>query len=109
MTTSRSEVSDPVNHPAHYTFGNVEVIDVLEQWFLREPLLWQVGKYIARWDKKGDAIENLEKAQFYLLRKIEQLKAARRLSDQDAERAEQAMKDIREAALLSRITEGEEE
>jgi len=65
---------DMVNHPPHYTSGRYEVIDVLEDWFGSEPLLWQVVKYIARWDKKGDPIENLAKAEFYLKRKIEQLK-----------------------------------
>jgi len=36
-------MSDPVNHPAHYTFGKFEVIDVLEDFFSTDPLLWQVG------------------------------------------------------------------
>jgi len=40
--------NDNVNHPNHYTFGRYEVIDVLEDWFPTDPLLWQVGKYIAR-------------------------------------------------------------
>ena len=70
---------DLVNHPPHYTSGKYEVIDVLEDWFAHEPLLWQVAKYIARWDKKGDKLENLEKAEFYLKRKIEQLKNAKRV------------------------------
>ncbi len=64
---------DMVRHPPHYTAGRFEVIDVLEDWFEFEPLLWQVGKYIARWDKKGDALENLEKAALYLNRKISKL------------------------------------
>jgi hypothetical protein len=39
---------DPVNHPAHYTFGKLEVIDILEDWFPADPLLWQVGnRYFA--------------------------------------------------------------
>lgn len=68
-------INPAVYHPTHYTFGKYEVIDVLEDWFPAEPLLWQVGKYIARWDKKGsDPIENLEKALFYLQRKINKLK-----------------------------------
>jgi hypothetical protein len=39
---------EQVNHPKHYTFGVFEVIDVLQDWFPTNPLLWQVGKYIAR-------------------------------------------------------------
>ena len=65
---------DMVNHPPHYTSGKYEVIDVLEDWFAHEPLLWQTVKYLGRWDKKGDPLENLEKAEFYLKRKIQQLK-----------------------------------
>ena len=64
---------EAVNHPAHYTFGKYEVIDVLQDWFNTEPLLWQVVKYCARCGKKGDAIEDLKKAEFYLKRKINEL------------------------------------
>lgn len=65
---------DMVNSPPHYTFSKFETIDVLEEWFRHEPLLWQVGKYISRWNRKGDPVENLEKAAYYLNRKIAQLK-----------------------------------
>jgi hypothetical protein len=62
---------DPVNNPSHYTFGRFEVIDVLEDWFPDDPLLWQVVKYLARAKHKGNFLHDLEKAQFYLNRKIE--------------------------------------
>jgi hypothetical protein len=65
--------SDPVNHPKHYTFGYFEVIDVLQDWFPTNPLLWQVGKYIARAHHKGNVLQDLRKAQFYLDREIERL------------------------------------
>jgi hypothetical protein len=65
-------MNDPVNHPAHYTFGKYEVIDVLEDWFPTDPLLWQVGKYIARAAHKGNALQDLEKAAWYLQRRIEE-------------------------------------
>jgi hypothetical protein len=63
--------SDPVNHPAHYTFGKREVIEVLEEWFPSDPLLWQAGKYLARAGRKGETLEDLEKAAWYLNRRIE--------------------------------------
>jgi hypothetical protein len=66
---------DPVNHPPHYTFGKYEVIDVLQDWFATNPLLWQVAKYIARADHKGNPIQDLEKAKFYLEREIQRRKA----------------------------------
>ncbi len=69
-------MSDPVNHPPHYTFGRFEVIDVLEDWFPDDPLLWQVGKYIARAVRKGDAVTDLKKARFYLDRRIKKLEEA---------------------------------
>ena len=63
---------DNVNHPRHYTFGKHEVIDVLEDWFPSDPLLWQVGKYIARAWHKENMLEDLKKAAWYLNRRIEQ-------------------------------------
>ena len=68
------EVNRNVVKPVHYTFGKYEVIDILEDWFPQDPLLWQVGKYIARAGRKGSAVEDLEKAKFYLERKIARLK-----------------------------------
>lgn len=65
---------DPVNMPAHYRFGKYEVIDVLMDWFPSDPLLWQVGKYIARSAHKGEELEDLLKAQNYLNRKIKQVR-----------------------------------
>lgn len=62
-----------VHHPAHYTFGRYEVIDVLEDWFPTDPLLWQVGKYIARSPHKH-GVQDLEKAMVYLQRRINQYK-----------------------------------
>ena len=64
---------DPVNHPSHYTFGRFEVIDVLQDWFPTSPLLWQVVKYVARAQHKGNMMQDLKKAQFYLNKAIEQL------------------------------------
>jgi hypothetical protein len=67
---------DPVAHPSHYTFGRYEVIDVLSDWFPKNPLLWQVGKYIARAEHKENAIQDLKKARFYLDREIERMENA---------------------------------
>ena len=65
--------NDPVNHPSHYTFGRFEVIDVLQDWFPTNPLLWQIVKYVARAQHKGNMLQDLKKAQFYLNKAIEQL------------------------------------
>jgi hypothetical protein len=68
-----SEKSDPVNKPTHYTFGKYEVIDVLQDWFPHNPLLWQVGKYISRAEHKGSKIIDLKKARYYLDKEIQRL------------------------------------
>lgn len=63
---------DKVNHPKHYTFGKLEVIDVLEDWQL-DFCLGNTIKYIARAKHKGHELEDLKKAQWYLNRKISKL------------------------------------
>ena len=61
---------DAVNHPAHYTAGGIETIDFIEAKGLGYHL-GNVVKYITRADHKGDRLENLKKAQWYLNREIE--------------------------------------
>ena len=61
---------DVVNHPAHYKVGGIETIDFIEAKGLNYHL-GNVVKYITRADYKGDRIENLKKAQWYLTREIE--------------------------------------
>lgn len=63
---------DAVNHPSHYTRGNIEVIDFIEDQQLPYHL-GNVVKYIARAGFKGDKIEDLKKAQWYLNRYIRTL------------------------------------
>lgn len=72
-----------VNHPSHYQFGEdgrYEVIKVCEAWELHnDAYLFNVVKYVARAGKKDvdREIEDLEKAAFYLERKIKNLKSLR--------------------------------
>jgi leucyl aminopeptidase len=65
--------TDMVNHPPHYTAGGIETIDFIEAKKLGYNL-GNVIKYITRSDLKGDKLENLEKAQWYLNREINNLK-----------------------------------
>jgi hypothetical protein len=67
--------TDPVNHPAHYVTGGIEVIDAIEAWGLGFNL-GNVVKYVARADRKGDALTDLEKAAWYLNREIGRRRAA---------------------------------
>ncbi len=60
-----------MDHPAHYGGDTVyEAIKVIEAWDL-DFHLGNTVKYIARAGKKGDALEDLQKAAWYLQRKIE--------------------------------------
>ena len=63
-------MKDPVNHPEHYSFGEIEVIDAIEDWTLPYHL-GNVVKYVARCERKGKELEDLKKAQWYLNRYIE--------------------------------------
>ncbi len=65
--------ADVVNHPAHYTFGKYEVIDVIEDWGLNYRL-GNALKYLARSNHKGDKINDLNKAVWYINREIEKCK-----------------------------------
>ena len=65
---------DMVNRPPHYTMGRFEVIDVLEDWAPDDPHIWTTLKYLARYKHKGAPLQDLEKARWYLDRKIAQLK-----------------------------------
>ena len=62
-----------IDHPKHYNMTKYEVIEVLDEWFPNDPLIWQVVKYLARAKHKGNELEDLKKAQFYLNRKINKL------------------------------------
>jgi len=65
--------ADPVNHPAHYKVGGIETIDFIEA----KKLNYNIGnvvKYLTRADHKGNKLEDLRKAQWYLTREINALK-----------------------------------
>lgn len=64
-----------VNHPLHYQSADpaYETIKVIDAWGLGFSL-GNAVKYIARAGKKGNAVEDLEKAVWYINHKIEQLK-----------------------------------
>lgn len=67
---------DPVNHPQHYTGhpSGVECIQITEHMnFCRGNAV----KYIWRAGEKGDAVQDLEKAVWYIQREIARLKNLR--------------------------------
>ncbi len=58
-----------INHPAHYNKGKYEAISVIEDWKLSYNL-GNAVKYIARCEHKGNKLQDLEKAIWYLQREI---------------------------------------
>ena len=63
---------DVINRPTHYTRGKIEVIDFIED----QQLPYHLGnviKYIARAGYKGDKLEDLKKARWYLDRYINEV------------------------------------
>ena len=67
-----TEASERIDHPLHYTFGVIEVIDAIEAWDLGFRL-GNVIKYVARAAHKGDRLADLRKARWYLDREIVRL------------------------------------
>jgi hypothetical protein len=63
-------MNDNVNKPAHYTKHKWEVIEILEEFFHSEPLLWQCGKYLFRCLYKNNLTEDLQKI-WYANKRIE--------------------------------------
>lgn len=72
---TRKATGDTVNHPDHYNKGQFEVIDVIEdqQDWARGFNRGNAVKYIMRAGHKGDEVEDLKKARWYLDREISRL------------------------------------
>lgn len=69
-------MTDRIDHPAHYSAGGIEAIDVIEAFGLGFHL-GNVVKYVLRAGRKSaDALEDLRKAQWYLEREIERRREA---------------------------------
>ena len=62
-------MTDMINHPPHYTShaSGVECVQITEHMGF---CLGNAVKYIWRADLKGDAVEDLKKARFYIDREI---------------------------------------
>ena len=101
---------DLINHPPHYR-GNpagIECIDVTEHMNFN---LGNAVKYIWRCDAKGDPIENLSKARWYIEREIQ------RREWQEEQKGCQIVQEFKEAhdppvdvmALAGQLAEAESE
>lgn len=74
VTTDKkpTPISNMVDHPSHYNKGKIEVIDFIEDQGLSFHL-GNVIKYVARAGSKGDKLEDLKKARWYLDRYINEV------------------------------------
>lgn len=64
-----SDTPDMVNHPSHYNVKGFEVIDIIDAFNLN----FNMGnalKYLLRADRKGNKVQDLQKALWYLQREI---------------------------------------
>lgn len=68
-------MNDNVNHPAHYTMGKVECIDGIESALGKTGFLFHCRgtaiAYLWRAGHKGDIVEDLQKARWYIDKMIE--------------------------------------
>jgi len=72
MTTDNKEPVDMINHPPHYKShpSGIECIQIVEYMPFN---LGNAVKYIWRSDEKGNTIQDLKKAIWYIKREIERL------------------------------------
>lgn len=70
-------MSDPVNHPPHYTSSKsgVECIDVTEHMSF---CIGNAMKYLWRHQEKGNPIQDLKKAVWYIQREIARLESSKK-------------------------------
>ena len=70
-------VEDKVNSPSHYLKGRKETIDVIQDGMTDDEYHWylkgNVLKYLSRYKFKGEPLEDLQKAQWYLNRLIKEV------------------------------------
>ena len=73
-----SQTTDNVNHPKHYNQYDIECIDAIRASMsaleFQGYLKGNVEKYLWRYNYKNKPVEDLQKAQWYLGRLIEEVK-----------------------------------
>ena len=68
---------DKVNNPPHYNFSSIETIDIIKNsmdaTMFHGYLVGNVLKYVARHKYKGEELNDLKKARWYLSRLIDEI------------------------------------
>ena len=65
-------MKETINHPDHYKGNRFEAIDIIEDYELNFNL-GSTLKYVLRAGKKNDAIEDLQKAEWFIKRELDRL------------------------------------
>ena len=81
------EPVERIDHPPHYTFGEIEVIDAIEDWRLGFHL-GNVVKYVARAAHKDNYGEDLRKARWYLDRELQRHAGEATLQESESREAD---------------------
>ena len=77
IVPGRTEYFDNVVRPAHYLHGKKETIEVIRDCMTSDEfhgyLKGNILKYVSRYKFKGEPLEDLQKAQWYLNRLIKEV------------------------------------
>jgi hypothetical protein len=72
-----TETNDPVNQPNHYKQGNRETIEVIKDYMTNDEfagyLKGNIIKYVGRFKFKGNPLQDLKKASWYLNKLISEV------------------------------------
>ncbi|HHR6572451.1 TPA: DUF3310 domain-containing protein, partial [Providencia alcalifaciens] len=72
-----NKMTDNVNNPAHYASGGIECIEAIKASMTREAFLGylkgNIQKYVWRYEKKINPVEDLKKARWYMNRLVDEL------------------------------------
>ena len=99
-------MSEKVNHPKHYNYGQIEVIDIIKDaGMLRGFCIGNVLKYALRAEHKGNEIEDLKKARWYLDYWISELEKNNEEQAKIVEQEKEA--DLKEKEFQELVDEGQ--
>ena len=77
MSYENEVTYDNVNAPSHYLHGKKETIDVIDDCMTNDEfhgyLKGNILKYVSRYKFKGEPLEDLHKAQWYLNRLVKEV------------------------------------
>lgn len=74
---AENNVKDNVNNPSHYASGDIECIDAIKASMTKEAFLGylkgNIQKYVWRYEKKINPVQDLKKARWYMERMVREM------------------------------------